>query len=509
MVEPVKVKRTAAMQRLLIAKKKKLEALMFLQKHQRENKLEWFNSGRELVDGTLLRANPKQQLILDAWNNPLYKTFVYCGGNRSGKTTLGVIISLSVLFGKWLWNNQPIIFPHKEPRKVRVVSQDWESGVIKIVIPEIKKWWPIARPYKPKKNSMGAEAFWIDKNSDSTLEIMTGNQDPMLHEGGHHDLIWFDEPISRAHYIANARGLVDRNGRELFTMTLLEQPWIDREVVKRTLKDPITREDTGKPDPSVFSVETETTDNVGYGLTEEGLLEFASKLEDHEYDIRIKGVPRYKKGLVYPMFKRNTHVTERFRVPLDWPVDIAIDTHPRKPHSVLFLATNPRGLKYCVNEIRQHGDGKKLAQQIIRIVKWGIYRVNRVVIDPLSKGDSNRPDGSTYYQVAEELSRFSMALEVASKDKDTGILKVKEHLMSENHEASLFFFDDLIHTIREVENLMWEKPADSEREKAQKDEDDMCENLYRLILLDTVYTPPIDEDDYEYIEDSINQSTGY
>lgn len=497
-------------QRLILAKKKQLENLIWLRDFQKNNRLKYFNYEKPLVNGVYLRANPKQQLLLNAWIDNKYKTFVYVGGNRAGKTTIGVIISLSILFGKWIWNDQPIIFPHDMPRKVRLVSQDWESGVIKVIVPELKKWWPNQLcPYKTRKNSMGAEAFWIDNNTGSTLEIMTGNQDPMLHEGGHHDLVWFDEPISKAHYIANARGLVDRQGRELFTMTLLTQPWIDREVIKRTLIDPVTRKDTGKPDPSVFVVEVETTDNVGYGLTKKGLDEFAGKLTDEEYEIRIKGIPRYKKGLVYPMFKRDIHVKPRFRIPLDWPVDIAIDTHPRKPHSVLFMATDPKGYKFCCNEIRMHGNGKTLADEIVRMIQWGVYRVNKVIIDPLSKGDSNDPGNSTFDQIAEVLARYDMYLETASKNKDTGVLLVKEYLMSENQMASLFFFDDLVYTIRETESLMWE--VKEEVEKVQKEEDDMPENLYRLVLLETQYTPPVDYDELgtDYGSESINSTTGY
>lgn len=490
--------------RLLQAKKKKLAALKFLAEYQKRNRIEYFNGPHPLVNGKFLRANPKQQLILDAWGRPELKTFVLVGGNRVGKTFLGIIISLSVLKGYWPWNKQPIWFPHKDPRKVRLVCQDWEAAALKVIVPELKRWWPEIWPHTSRKNNMGVESWWQDKETGSTLQIMTSNQDPMLHESEFLDLVWFDEPVSRAHYIANARGLVDRQGRELFTMTLLEQPWIDREICRKKLPD-------GRPDPSVFVVEAEMTDNIGYGLTQRGVDAFAAKLTEEEREVRIKGVPRYKKGLVYPMFDPKIHCKPRFKVPLDWPVDIAIDTHPRKPHSVLFLATNPHGYKYCIAEIRMHGDGKQLADEIVRMVQWGMYRVNRIIIDPLSKGDDNSPEGSTYHKIAEELGRYDMLLEVASKNKDTGILAVKEHLKGPNDEPSLFFFDDLVYTVSEVEGLMWEKPQLDDKEKAVKEQDDQPENLYRLILLDTEYVPLVDEDEVAggYERTGVSSTTGY
>jgi hypothetical protein len=496
-------------QKLLELKRKKLELLQAKESFQKNNILEYFNSPYPLVDGTYMRANPKQQMLLDAWKNPKFKVFTYTGANRMGKTFIMVTIAICTMAGKWIWDGEPIFFPHRKARKIRIIGQDWNKHIATVIIPKLHELWPKNRPVTIKKDGQGFETMWRDKITGSSLEIMSNKQESKLHEGWDGDLICYDEPPKRDVRVANARGLVDREGRELFSMTLLGEAWINQEVIK-------AMDENGRPDITVFNVTGTIQDNVGFGITQAGVEQFSKTLTEEEKEARLLGVPSYMSGLVYKDFKRETHLRDRFDVPLDWPVDIAIDTHPRKPHSVLFCATSPQGFKFLIHEIRMTGNGKQLAEAIVKLVNWGKYRVNRVICDPLAKGDPNSygsegMPATTYMKIADTLSRYDMLLETASKDKDTGILEVKKHLISDHGEPTLFIFNDLIHTIKEIEGLMWEKADMSDKEKVSKVEDDMMENLYRLILLNTEYTtmPYDDEDEYDTEDQNINETTGY
>jgi len=110
------------------------------------------------------------------------------------------------------------------------------------------------------------------------------------------------------------------------------------------------------------------------------------------------------------------------------------------------------------------------------------YRVNRIIIDPLSKGDSNNTS-TVYEKVQSVLGTHGYPLETASKDKSSGILLIKQHLYGPNKQPSLYIFDDMIRTILEIEGYMWDK----ETQKPMDKDDHMMENLYRLTLLDTVW----------------------
>lgn len=426
--------------------------------------------------------NPKQKELLDAWLNVDKKVFTFTGGNRGGKTTILVVICLSVLFGKWLWNDEKIIFPHnKHHRKVRLLGQSWESQIKAVIIPKIKEWWPNNRPVETKKNNQGVEYFWKDIFTGSTLEIMSNSQASDVMEGEDNDLIGYDEPPERDNRIACARGLMDRGGRELFAATLIKHAWVHREVIKARLPD-------GRPDPSVFNVNIKTRDNIGYGLTENDIEEYRKKLKPEEIEARIEGKPSYLSTLVYEKFDRNTHIKKPFKIPLDWIVDISIDFHPSKPWAVVFLATAKNNFKYIFKELWKQGNPKFIAEEIIRAIRDGCLRVGRCTIDPLAKsGEIN--DNDVFSILYTVLGAHKIMLEVASKDKDNGIALVNNLLWTENEMPGLFFFEDCVKTIQQVEDLMYD--VESLKPTAMKVEDDFTECLYRLTLLDTQWYPEI------------------
>jgi hypothetical protein len=485
--------------RLREIKQKKIKLLQMQRDYKRGNLLEFFNLPKE--EGGM-PANPLQAELLEAFENPQYKVFTYTGANRIGKTTILAIIAFSVIFGKWLWSDKKIWFPHSNPRKVRLIGQDWEKHIKAVLVPALKKWWPQKRKLKVKKNNAGVEYYWEDVVTGSTLEIMSNLQDSDLHEGWDGDLILYDEPPKRDIRVANARGLIDRQGRELFAMTLLKEAWVDREVIKAV-------DDDGKPDRSVFSVDGDITVNVGFGITQEGVDQFAKTLTEEEKSARLHGKPSYLSGLVYPQFNRKTHMIERFDIPTNWMVDIALDIHPRERQAALFVATDERNERYGCDEIWEHGDGDAIVDEVLRRISRSNYRVNRIIIDPLSKstGEAQRgvDENSTFNKIRRRLWQHDYALEVASKDKTSGILEVRNHLLGPNKKPSIWFFDDLVRVLFEFEGYMYKDG------KVMDADDHQMENLYRILLCDTHYVEPDDEDDEEedYHSDRVNSVTGY
>ena len=444
------------------ARKKLIE----LEKVAADNRLYHF-------DGSYWKPNPAQEKLLDAWRDPSKKVFSFCGANRIGKTTIGVIIGLSTLFGEWLWTGEKIEFPHKEPRKVRYIGQGWETHIKAVVEPELRKLWPKSRRLETKKNNQGVDYLWKDLATGSVLEIMSNNQESDAMEGWFGDLIIYDEPPKRDNRIAAARGLVDRKGRELFVATLLKEAWIHREIIKARTAD-------GIPDHSVFNIDADISVNVGYGLTQEGVDQFAKTLRENEKDARLHGKPSYLGNLVLPAFSRDIHLRDRFKVPLNWIVDVSIDFHPSKKWAVVFVATDPKDYHYVVDFIHENGNPKYIAEEIVRKVQLNNYFLNTVTIDPLSKGDENAHlESMTVFKIIEKTLRaYNYKLETASKDKDNGIAILNNWLMSENGMPSLFFFKDMGVVIEQIEDWMYDKDT----LKPSKENDDFCEVLYRVAL---------------------------
>ena len=409
----------------------------------------------------------------------------YCaGGLIHHNTTIGAILAIATAAGEWPWSGKKMEFSHTKPRKVRYVGQGWEQHVKAVVEPALAFWWPDSYKVVTKKNNQGIDALWQCWSRDSrigllgTIEIMSNVQDSAVFEGWEGDLIIYDEPPRREVRVACARGLVDRRGRELFCMTLLGEAWVHREVIKAKLHD-------GTPDMTVFNVNGESAVNIGYGITQEGLDQFAKTLTDAEKEARLSGKPSFMSTLVCPRFDRQLHVRARMTVPLDALVDISIDWHPSKPLAVVFMATFKNGMKYIVDEIKYRGNSKSAAEEIVRVIRQRDYaRINRIVIDPLSKsGMPNETDAFSIFQ--ETLGAYGYCLEVASKEKDNGIAILNGLLWTENESPALLFFQDCGFVIQEVEDLMYDKDTF----KPQKVNDDYFECLYRLCLMDTVWYP--------------------
>ena len=174
------------------------------------------------------------------------------------------------------------------------------------------------------------------------------------------------------------------------------------------------------------------------------------------------------------------------------------------PH-LLFKYFTRSGDRYVVNEIWDHGDGTWVGEQIVRTVQRNNYRIGTIICDPLAKGDANN-ENTTFDKIEQVLMRHGHLLATGSKDKQSGIIEINNHLEGPNKEPSLFFFSDLVRTLYEIEGWMYDK----ETQKPKKEDDDMMEGLYRILLLDTKWEPMEDEDEeYEDNREGRSAVGGY
>lgn len=453
--------------------------------------------------------NPVQKEFFSSncYYNRDIKVMTLTGANRISKTFTSFNAMMIALFGKKPWDENEEegnfwkLMGWEPPIKIRWVGQDWEKHVKTVLEPKFEELWPKSRPVETKKNNNGVQAYIRDVTTGGTIEIMSNNQESELFEGWNGHLIVYDEPPKRDVRVACARGLIDFRGREIFAMTLLKEAWVDRDVINAINED-------GSVDTSVYNINADINVNLGFGIDQEGVTQFAKALTPDEKDARLKGIPSYRAGLIFKL-DRKVHFIPRFEIPSHWLVDISIDIHPAKPQHILFIATDPRNMKYLCYEIVDHGDGEWVADQIIKTVQRFNLRVNRIIIDPFAKGDSNN-HATVYETIDMGLSRFGYQLETASKDKESGIIMTNELLMSKNGMASLFMFSDMPILFRQASGYMYDESG-----KPSKTDDDQCENLYRLILLNTQYYEPRDSDwvsdQQQFSRDKLskNKVTGY
>lgn len=156
----------------------------------------------------------------------------FFGSNRSGKTTAGVVeisYHLTGLYPDWY----PIERRYNTPVKARVLANDFKKAVGEVITEAIDTWLPASWIEDKDKNSQGIyDKYWIKHKSGgvSSFDIITYEQDVSVAEGWSGHFVWYDEPPPRNHRIATARGLIDYEGWEIFTLTPLKEAWLMDEI---------------------------------------------------------------------------------------------------------------------------------------------------------------------------------------------------------------------------------------------------------------------------------------
>mgnify|MGYP001409737831 CR=1 FL=1 len=403
-------------------------------------------------------------------------------GNRFGKTQCGAAEDVAWLIGERPWEEPAFRKFNVPSRPVKgivvcpdldIVDRVWtsESGQ-----PPGKLWHFLPRTMVRSTHTKQGTIVRVELTNGSVIHFETvkaWKNDPMSLESADWDFAHFDEPIPKEMHTSIVRGLIDRGGKQWFTLTPLREPWIN---------DLFFPEEGGRPD-EVWAIDGSIYDNPS--LSPIAIKEFESGLNDEEKECRLHGKPLHLAGLVYKEFNRATHVLTKVPhgwsnyndPPRDYSIYYSIDPHPQTPHAVLFCAVSPLGQRFYFENIFKHCSIAELAELIHPVIR------NRHIIaarmDPL--GFIEDPiSGNT---MASELARCGIYVEKATKALAQGILHVKGEL--KRRPATLYFSPMVQRTLWEITRYCWD-----ERENKPIDENDhMMENLYRLELMEPKFFP--------------------
>jgi hypothetical protein len=422
-----------------------------------------------------------------------FKHRLWEAGNRSGKSTGGVAEDCAWLMGERVW--YPATDPARRlgipshPVKLLVIAQDWDK-VDEIFTSERgvpgKIWQFLPRGFvKSKKRNHSGAIETVECVNGSVLRFDTVKAwtvNPMGSESSDWDAIHVDEPCPEQMFKAHSRGLIDRDGKDWFTATLLKEPWIhDKFYGSSRRQEPGS--DRVYESGNKWMQRSTTYDNVT--LSDESIADFESTLTAEEKQCRLLGLPLELSGLVYKEFDWNRHVLSD--LPLGWSaydeppssysIYIALDPHPQTPHHVLFLAAAPTGQLFLWDELFVHCTIDDLAVKI-----KGKLRGRRPILsiaDPLAFIE--HPITGT--SMIDELAKSGLYFSKASKAREHGILRVKSELKQKDR---LYVSPLLEETLFEFTHYCWD-----ERENKPKDANDHAmENLYRLCLEDPTWVDP-------------------
>lgn len=462
---------------------------------------------------------------------PGYHNYL-CGGaihHNSGKSHTSLAEAAAHALGQRLWLDKND--PHydvgiKVPNKGLLMAESFDKvGTVLIakLLGDPESGWPGMLPKacvdKTKKNQQGIINF-IKLTNGSTMTFQSYDQDPKLFESSDYDYAVFDEPPPQRIWKAVFRGLTDRLGKAWLALTPLKEPWIKERLV-----------DAEHVATFIFDI----TDNLGFGLTQQAIDEFARELDPDEARARLHGEFLHLQGLVYKVYARNEKIfrsprekllpKDRFghtHVPGSWGLCMAIDPHPKTPHRALWATPRPDGnLIFCGILVNEDPDNlvSTFADDILAYEKDVLGFPNARAVDRLIDASSQINDPLSGNTIWDGFADKGIVCEIGTKDRDGCIKQTKERMRYDplqKHFPTIFFCDDLYDLDKELKRYIWDEwmtrsGAQKTEKQVPRDKDDhSIENMHRIIYFDP-QPPPVmgAEDDDNYRRDAGAMRTGY
>lgn len=379
--------------------------------------------------------HPKQEIF---HKSPLKKK-LYIGGNRSGKTTAGIVEDIW-----WLTGTHPDRETPQTPVRGRVVSVDFVNGIEKIILPQFKQWLPASYLINGSwEDSYDKLLRTLTLSNGSFIEFMSYDQDLDKFAGTSRHFIHYDEePPQDIFTECNAR-LVDTGGSYWVTMTPVEgMTW-----VYDTLYEPGM--DNQK---NILVIEVSMTDNPH--LNPEAIEDFLDSLDADERKAREHGQFVQLGGLIYKHFSLATHVRPAgWLPPREWLVAASLDHGYNNPTAWLWHAVSPDGEVVTFKEHYVSG-------QTIDYHAAAVHRINKEIgrVPDYYIGDPSirNTDAITGTSIHLEYIKFGVPIVLGNNDVKAGINRVSRYLkLRPNGKPNWVITEDCPHLIREMRRYRW------------------------------------------------------
>lgn len=378
---------------------------------------------------------------------------LYIGGNRSGKTTGGIVEDLW-----WLTRKHPYIRIPDRPIAGRIVSVDFLNGIEKIIKPQLQQWLP---PSELRGGSWSsayeASTRTLYLDNGSFVELMSYDQDLDKFAGTSRDFIHFDEEPPQSVYTECQARLIDRKGKSWITMTPVEgMTWIfDTIYEKGTLGD-----------PHIDVIEVDMAENPH--LDQEEVSIFLNSLDADERDARGKGKFVQMGGLVYKAFSPSIHVIDQ--IDFDefkktrYKQYLSLDHGFNNPTAVLWHAADKDNVVITFDEHYEAGRIVDYHAAVIHDRNKLHGRVPDVNICDPALAQSQAVTGTS---IQTEYAIRGIGFALGNNDVTTGIAKVNQYLaLRGNNKPSWYITRNCANLIREIQRLRW-KTWSSKKQQSQ------------------------------------------
>lgn len=444
-----------------------------------------------------LRNNP----LLGYQPHPKQVTFhesrlplkAFLGGNRSGKTTAGILDDLIQCVDRACLPEHLQAYKHYEPPfYCRIVAPDFTSTMEGVIFQKLREWAPKdqlagGRFDKAYDKSLRKLTF---KNG-STIDFLTFEQDLDKFGGAAKHRIHYDEEPPANIRREGLMRLIDYGGDEIFTMTPLHgMSWMYDEIwepwTKQTLQDGMVVLVDMDDNPHLDQT---TKNRVLKGLSRE------------ERDARKSGRFVHFAGMIYDEFSRNFHVIPQIdQIPQGSRVYVGIDPGMRHMAGILYAYLTQEDTLVIFDELPLQG---AIAKEVCDAIKqrnhrWGTPLDNGTirpltpawyVIDPAARNVNHQTGRSDQM----EYTNNGIVTILGQNSVTAGIDRVKERLQSRR----LLVTANCAELIAEFRKYRWSTPTrteDDPKERPVKKDDHLLDAL-RYIVMSSPYAEAKQDED--------------
>lgn len=363
---------------------------------------------------------------------------LYIGGNRSGKTTGGIVEDIWWLTGRHPYREVP-----PAPVRGRIVTVDFVTGAEQIIIPEILRWLPVSDLINGSwQDSYSKELRTLTLANGSFVEFKSYDQDLEKFAGTSRHFIHYDEEPPEVIYTENQARLVDTGGSFWITMTPVEgMTWVFDQIYEPGLAG----------ESEIKIIEVDMTENPYLNQAE--VQAFLGSLSEDERNARVHGKFVQVGGKIYKKFDPKPggmHIVKdglTQDIPKDWIWVVSLDHGLNNPTAAYWHAISPDGKVLTFYEHYVAGwTVDKHAKRILEINSQLGRPPDYYVADP-SIRNKNPITGTSIH---EEYVKYGIPFTLGNNDVAAGIIRVARYMEPQADGVPLWRVTD------NCEKLIWE-----------------------------------------------------
>jgi phage terminase large subunit-like protein len=409
---------------------------------------------------------------------------LYIGGNRSGKTTGGIVEDLMWLRGEHPYRELP-------PGGVRgrIVAVDFLNGIEKIIIPEIKRWCPMSY----LRGGTWTDAFdtqerVLNFENGSFVELMSYDQDVDKFAGTSRHFIHFDEEPPQDIYIECIARLVDTGGSWWMTLTpVMGMQWMYDEIYMPGKNDPNSQIDV---------IEVEMWENPFLSPNE--VTNFLNSLPSEDRDARVAGKFTRRGGVILKKFDRKIHVipADSFELP---PYGIgelyaSLDHGYNAPTAWLWHYVDPDG---NITTFAEHYEAEMTVEEHAAVVKTMEGTFKRIPIIRVGDPAIAQRNGATGDSIQAQYALNDIEVILGNNDVIAGINKMNSYLnYTEDRLPRWHITDNCENFLKEIPKYRWKTWSNKKSERdnnvydiPHKKDDHACDSARYFFMLMPDLTP--------------------